>query len=264
MKLPPKNALPLKNHLAALEQRLGPIEMRPVVSLPNYARNPRRHPERQIVALEASMRQFGFTIPLVVDSDGVVIAGEGRLQAARRIGMTEVPVLVAHHWTRAQIKAYRLVDNRLAEHATWDKAFLAAEILEIMSFDEFSVDLLGWETAEIDVILEEARETEEGEQESADPADVHLEPPTSPVTRAGDVWLLGKHRTLCASSLDDGSWERLMSRARGAMAFTDPPFNVPIAGHVCGLGKNQHSAFAAAGLALLGVALAMLVWPASP
>lgn len=137
-----------------------------------YARNPRKHPERQLAGLEGSIRQFGFTMPVLIDEDREIIAGEARLEAARRLGLTEVPVLVARGWSRAQIKACRLTDNRLAEHATWNIDFLAAEILEIMNVDEVPIEILGWGTAEIDIILDQAKDAN---VETADPADAAVE-----------------------------------------------------------------------------------------
>jgi len=134
-RLPAASPESLTNNLSELSRKLGPIELRPIANLKKFERNPRKHPERQLIGLEASIRQFGFTIPAVVDEEGEIIAGEARLEAAKRLGLTEVPVLVARDWSRAQIKAYRLTDNRLAEHATWDIQFLAGEILEIMQVD---------------------------------------------------------------------------------------------------------------------------------
>lgn len=248
MKLPPKSPVvpsrrDLKNNLDALSQKLGPIELRSIASLSNYARNPRKHPESQLVALAASMRQFGFTMPVLVDANGEVIAGEARPVAAARVGLTKVPVLVAHHWSAAQVKAYRLADNRLAECATWDFGLLAAEILDVISIDEVAIEILGWETAEIDVILEEARVVEAQQGGAADPADAQVLLPPETVSRDGDVWLPGKNRLLCGSSLEESCWMRLMNGRRASMSFNDPPYNVSIAGNVCGLGQVQHAEF---------------------
>lgn len=190
----------------------------------------------------ASIRNFGFTIPVLLDSENTIIAGEARVEAARRAGMREVPVLVADQWSQAQVRAYRLIDNRLAEHAQWDRELLAIEFAAIIDMDEVSVDLLGWEIGEIDVMLEAQADKNGG----SDEGDVVPALPVVPVTRTGDIWLLGKHRLICGSSLDLGVWERLMDGATGTMAFTDPPYNVPIAGHVSGLGKARHDEFAMA------------------
>ncbi len=156
--------------------------------------------------------------------------------------MREVPVIVAHHWSQAQIRAYRLTDNRLAEHATWDREALAIELAAIIEFDETPIEVLSWETAEIDLILDEANDAED----EKDPADEQIEVPAEPVTRAGDLWLLGKHRLLCGSSLEESCWQLLLGDEVAAMAFTDPPYNVKVSGHVCGLGKVSHAEFAMA------------------
>jgi hypothetical protein len=231
----------LPNQLAALEQRLGPIETRAIDSLKTFENNPRKHPEGQLTKLAASIEQFGFTMPVLVDEDGSIIAGEARVTAAKRLGIREVPVLVAHHWSAAQVRAYRLADNRLAVLATWDEEALSLELAAIVEFDEVPIEILGWETAEIDLILDCDRPTK-----STDPADEQIELPTNPVSREGDLWVLGQHRLLCGSSLDAASWASLLQDEVAAMTFTDPPYNVPISGHVCGLGKASHAEFAMA------------------
>ena len=235
----------LRNDLAALEQRLGPIEYRPVSTLNKYENNPRKHPEKQLVKLAASMREFGFTIPVLIGEDDIIIAGEARVEAAKRIGLQEVPVIVAHHWSAAQVRAYRLADNRLAQLGTWDNAALAIELAAIIEFDESPIEILGWDTAEIDVILDDIG-TNETSVSASDPADEQIEAPVDPVSRPGDLWLLGSHRLLCGSSLDTDSWSRLLDGETAAMVFTDPPYNVPVTGHVCGLGKVSHDEFAMA------------------
>jgi DNA modification methylase len=228
--------------LSALQRRLGPIEYQPIASLAAYDKNPRRHPEKQIVNLMASISEFGFALPVLVDAERTIIVGHARIEAARRLGIAEVPVLVAGNWSKAQVRAYRLADNRLAELATWDDELLSIELSALIEIDEVPIDLLGWETAEIDLIVDG-----EGKSiNSADPADEIPEPPAVPVSRTGDLWLLGSHRLLCASSLESVAWQLLMDGRLGAMAFTDAPYNVPVSGHVCGLGKIQHAEFAMA------------------
>jgi len=228
--------------LSALGRRLGPIEYQPIASLTDYEKNPRRHPEKQIVKLMASIGEFGFALPVLVDAERTIIAGHARIEAARRLGIADVPILVAGDWSKAQVCAYRLADNRLAELATWDDDLLAIELNAIIELDEVSIDLLGWETAEIDLITD----ADPKSSNSADPVDEIAEPPAIPVSRAGDLWLLGSHRLLCGSSLETEAWDQLMDGRVGAMVFTDAPYNVPVSGHVCGLGKVQHSEFAMA------------------
>lgn len=243
MPKPAKTSRPaLLNRTDAFEQRFGPIEYRPAGSLANFSNNPRKHPERQLVKLAASIAEFGFVMPVLIDEDGVIIAGEARVVAARRLGMTEVPVIIAHQWSKAQVRAYRLADNKLAELATWDADALAIELAAIIEMDETPIELLGWETAEIDLLLDGSNKAGISEDE----ADEQLEVPANPVTRPGDLWLLGQHRLLCTSSLEAASWNELMTGETAAMAFTDPPYNVPVSGHVCGLGKVNHAEFAMA------------------
>jgi DNA modification methylase len=222
--------------------RLGPIIYRRPDELIAYARNPRKHPERQIVALMASISEFGFNMPILVDGDSQIIAGDARLQAAKRLGLPEVPTISATHLSPAQVKAYRLADNRVAELGLWDMKALAIEIEEIISLDEIEVESIGWSTAELDVLLI-APVNDAGER---DPADAQIEPPLQPVARPGDLWLLGQHRLLCGSALDDASWHRLLDGKMAAMSFGDPPFNVKVGGHVSGLGKVKHAEFAMA------------------
>lgn len=235
---------PLTNHLAAMDHRLGAIEYRPIASLKSHERKLRKHSAASIVKLMGSIREFGFALPLLVDTDSVLIVGEARLEAARRLGMTELPVITADQWSRAQVKAYRLADNRLAELGEWNNEELVLELSEILDMDEVHLDSLGWETAEIDKLFD-WNETG-GCAPADDPADAQMAPPEHPVTRPGDIWQLGKHRLMCASSLEAATWALLMDGKIAAMAFSDPPFNVPIDGHVCGLGKVKHAEFAQA------------------
>jgi len=222
---------------------LGPIEYRDPNDLKLYARNPRKHPQRQLTMIAASIREFGFVIPVLITGDDELITGEARVNAAKRVGLTGIPTIGIHHLSSAQIKAFRLADNRLAEGAGWDQESLAAEIEEILTSSEMEIESLGWSTSELDVILSDAGGDTAAQ---ADPADEDLPPPPRPVSRAGDLWLLGKHRLLCGSSLQREAWDVLMGGKVAAMAFTDPPYNVPVAGHVSGLGKIQHAEFAMA------------------
>lgn len=240
-----RTAPALRNDLAALEQCLGPIEYWPIDALTKYENNPRKHPEKQLVKLSGSIREFGFTIPVLVAEDGTIIAGEARVEAASRVGMTEIPVIIAHHWSPGQVRAYRLADNKLASMAQWDTKALAIELAAIIEFDESPIEILGWDTAEIDLILEDEVASDDSSG-SSDPADAQVEPPLNPVSWPGDLWHLGTHRLLCGSSLDAASWSTLLADDSAAMVFTDPPYNVPVSGHICGLGKVSHDEFAMA------------------
>ena len=230
------------NRSQSVGQRLGAIEYRSPEQLNAYARALRKHPERQLVNLGASIDKFGFVVPALIDVDGTIITGHARVEAAKRLGLKEIPTICVTHLTPGQVKAFRLADNRLAELSTWDTQTLAIEIEEILTSGEVPMDILGWETAEIDVILEGAG----GELEASDPADEAPDPAANPVTRLRDRWRLGKHRILCGSSLEADVWNALMDGAQARMSFSDAPFNVKISGHVCGLGKVKHAEFAMA------------------
>ena len=223
--------------------RLGPITYRRPADLVAYKRNARKHPERQLVALEASIRQFGFNAPVLVAVDGEIIAGHARVEAAKRVGLDEIPTISADHLSPAQVKAYRLADNRLPELATWDMDALIVELEEIIALDEIQVESMGWSSAEMDSLFSQA---EPDAKLAADPADQQPSPPINAVAKPGDLWLLGRHRLLCGSALEASSWDLLLNGGAAAMIFTDPPYNVPITGHVSGLGKVQHAEFAQA------------------
>jgi DNA modification methylase len=224
---------------AALEQRLGPVTYRPLAEIQAYAGNPRKHGDKQIVQLMASMRHFGFALPMLIDVHGVLICGHARLEAARRLGLDEAPVLVANHWSEAQVKAYRLADNQLATASTWDAELLRIELSSIIEIDETPIEILGWSTGEIDVILDDAAAANDDEDGSSE-----LDAAGPVVAQIGDLWLLGKHRLLCGSSLEPAVWQRLMDGNTGAMVLTDAPFNVKVNGHVSGGGRHAEFAMA--------------------
>lgn len=241
MKLKPKTASTSEQHsnqLDALQRKLGVIRYEPVKSLKPYEGNPRKHPEKQIIKLMASIREFGIAMPILIDANNVVIAGHAVLEAAKRLGIQEVPVLVADQWSSAQVRAYRLSANRLAELSQWDDALLKIELAAIIEFDETPIEILGWEIGEIDEKL-----SADDPNTADDLADIIPHMASETVTRLGDLWFLGKHRLLCASSLEPANWAKLMEGAVAAMAFTDAPYNVPISGHVSGLGKKKHAEF---------------------
>ena len=209
-----------------------------------YQRNARTHSRRQINKIAASIERFGFVNPVLIDESGQIIAGHGRVAAAKLPGWTEVPVLEIEHLSEAEKRAYILADNRLAEDAGWDKEMLAIELQGLIDLD-FTIELTGFETAEVDIILEEAAEAEAPDRNIED--EVPPMPEAGPtVTQAGDLWQLGRHRLLCGDATHADSYGRLLGEGKAAMIFTDPPYNVPIAGHVSGLGKHQHREFAMA------------------
>ena len=219
-------------------------ELVPIARLRPYAGNARTHSRRQIRKIAASIERFGFVNPVLVDQDNMIIAGHGRVAAAKLLGWTDAPTLRIEHLGEAEKRAYILADNRLAEEAGWDQEMLAIELQGLIEID-FSVELTGFDTAEVDRILDARAEADAPERNSED------EVPPAPasgtaVTRPGDLWELGSHRLLCADATRVESYEQLMGDDRAAMIFTDPPYNVPIEGHVSGLGKVRHREFAMA------------------
>jgi DNA modification methylase len=212
----------------------------PVGSLKPYDRNARTHSAKQIAQIAASIKAFGFNNPVLVDKDGGIIAGHGRVAAARKLGLATVPCVRLDHLTDAQKRAYILADNRLAEKAGWDPEILKIELQHLTSLGlDFDVTVTGFEIGEIDVLL--------GNEPEPDAADAVPAPEAGPaVTRAGDVWQIGRHRLACGDATDPATYGRLLAGDRAQMVFTDPPYNVEIDGHVCGLGDVKHREFAMA------------------
>jgi ParB-like chromosome segregation protein Spo0J len=226
-----------------LEHKLT-VELRPIASLKPRARNPRTHSNRQLGQIADSISQFGFTNPVLIDADGGVIAGHGRIEAAKLLSMEQVPTIRLDQMSEAQKRAYVLADNKLAENAGWDRELLALELQYLAELElDFDVTVTGFETAEIDLLI--------GELELGRTVDRADEVPpvdalTGAVSRLGDLWLLGKHRLLCADATKTESFARLLEDAKAQMIFTDPPYNVRIDGNVCGSGAIQHREFAMA------------------
>lgn len=204
--------------------------------------NPRRHAKKQIRQIASSIQAFGFIVPVLIDCDSKVIAGHGRLLAARELGVAQVPTLCLEHLTPAQANAFMIADNRLTEIASWDDQLLAQQLKELTLLDlDFSIELTGFEMAEIDLRI---ASLEDSPEPADDPADALPEPSTGPcVSKLGDLWGLGPHRILCGDARDHDVAVRLMGEERAAMVFTDPPFNVRIDGHAGGLGAIHHRPF---------------------
>ena len=197
-------------------------------------RNARTHSKKQLRQISASIAAFGFTNPVLVDGSGEVIAGHGRLAAARMLGLTEVPTLCLDWLSDEQKRAYVIADNHLAERAGWDRDLLAIELGELVAL-EFDVTLTGFEMREIELIIDA------GPSVLEEPAEELAEGP--PVCQPGDLWQLGHHRLLCGDALEPGSYRRLMERDKARLVVTDPPYNVKIGGHVSGLGRKKHREF---------------------
>ncbi len=215
----------------------------PVSGLRPYARNARTHTPKQIAQIAASIRQFGFINPVLIDKDGVMIAGHGRVAAARQLGMPAVPCIRIEHLSEAQKRAYIIADNRLAELAGWDIEILAIELQNLGDLDlDFDVTITGFSTPEIDVLIGGL----EAKPQKPDPADAIPTIAGPAVTRLGDVWQIGPHRLICGDATLPETYARLLAGEKAQMVFTDPPYNVRIDGHVSGLGKVRHREFAMA------------------
>ena len=221
------------------------VERRPIGALALRRNNPRTHSAKQIAQIAASIEAFGFTTPILIDKTNTVVAGHGRLRAARKLGLETVPTIRLDHLRPEQARALVLADNRLAELSGWDRDLLAIEFQELEALDlDFDLEITGFETAEIDLMIEGGGL----DAQEADPADTSdgLDLSAPPVTQPGDLWEIGPHRLLCANALERSSYSRLLGRKKARVVFTDPPFNVPIAGHVSGLGRKRHAEFAMA------------------
>lgn len=213
----------------------------PIAELLPYFGNARVHSPKQISEIAASIQAFGFNNPVLIDGSGTIIAGHGRVTAAKQLGMDTVPCVRLEHLSEAQKRAYILADNRLAEKAGWDWEILKIELQHLCEVEtEFDVTITGFEMAEIDLLLG-------GSAPADDPADVVPTVGEGPaVTRPGDLWSVGRHRLICGDATDPETVARLMEGERAQMVFTDPPYNVKIDGHVSGLGSRRHREFAVA------------------
>jgi DNA modification methylase len=207
--------------------------------------NPRTHSAKQIRQIADSIRQFGFTNPILVDRNNGIVAGHGRIEAARQLGLGSVPTICLEDMTEAEIRAYVIADNRLAENAGWDRELLAIELQSLLELDlDFEVTITGFEMPEIDVLLGELDADSEGPDPADAVPDVDRDAPAT--TETGDLWQIGPHRLLCADATEDAAYTCLLGGERAQMVFTDPPYNVRIDGHVSGLGRVKHREFAMA------------------
>jgi DNA modification methylase len=200
------------------------IERWPTARLIAYARNARTHSAEQVAQIAASIVEFGFTNPILAGSDGVIVAGHGRLAAAQKLGLDTVPVVVLDHLTPTQRRALIIADNRIAENAGWDDAMLRIE-LQSLQEDGFNLDITGFDADALAEIMAGEETTVDGQTDD----DAVPEVSATPISRPGDVWELGNHRLVCGDATDPKSYELLMADARANMVFTDPPYNVDYA-----------------------------------
>jgi len=216
-----------------------PVRLTPTSSLVPARSNAKVHTKKQIQQLANSISTFGFINPILVDGNGTVVAGHGRLEAAKHLGLENVPTLCIDHLSPEALRAYRIADNRLAELANWDNETLAIELQDLQARDlDFDISMTGFETPEIDLMIQSLAQ-------EPDPLDeipkINEHAPV--ISRTGDLWLLGEHRLHCADALLEESYTRLMAGTQASMIITDPPFNVQIDGHVSGLGAVRHDEF---------------------
>ena len=216
------------------------VEQRPIETLKPYRRNARVHSQKQIAQIAASIRRFGFVVPIMLGDGDTVLAGHGRLAAAKSLGMTAVPTIRLDHLSEAERRAYVIADNRLAELAGWDDEILAIELQELAALDlDLDLELTGFDGAELDELLGV------DVAPKIDPkADQIHEPESLAVSQLGDLWTLGaNHRLLCGDARDPNAYAALMPGEQARMVFTDPPYNVRVVGHVSGKGKNARREF---------------------
>jgi DNA modification methylase len=240
--------LQIKEHSISHGHCNGPslaIAYRAIEELKPNPQNPRLHSDKQIQTLANSIKHLGFNVPVLVDRALQIVAGHGRVEAAKCLGMTGVPTICLDHLSEAQIRAFMIADNRLTEQSTWSEHLLAQEIKILSDFDlEFSLEVTGFEMGEIDMMIEELSAPSENDPDIAnDLPQLSTEPP---VAQPGDLWSLGRNRVFCGDSLKEHTYSLLMESRPATAVFTDPPYNDPIAGFVTRSSKTRHAEFAMA------------------
>lgn len=214
----------------------------PLDQLKPYTHNARTHSRHQIKQIARSIKKFGMPNPILATRDGVIIAGHCRYMAVKELAWETAPVLFIDGWSEAEINAYRVADNKIAERAGWDEEIMKIELENIQLMQpDFDLTFTGLETPEIDILLM-------GAGEGAEPGDEvpEIDPNKTPVSKLGDLWILDRHRILCGDALISRNYRRLMREKLARMVITDPPYNVPIDGYVSGFGKIKHEEFAMA------------------
>jgi DNA modification methylase len=203
-------------------------------------RQTRRHPRRQLDKLAASLDEFGFVLPIIIDLDGQVVGGWGLVLAARQLGLAQVPAVTITDLDQAKLRLLRLALNRLGEDSSWDADALTLEFSDVLALDtNIDLQISGFEMGEIDIRLRASPDDQEDEIPRIDQQ-------LPPITKPGDIWVLDQHRIVCGDALQAENYSCLLGDDRAQMVFTDPPWNVPIEGHVSGLGAIKHAEFAMA------------------
>ncbi len=223
------------------------VILRDLASLKPYSQNNRTHTKASVDRLKASVATFGFVVPILVDQQSTIIAGHGRFEAAKALGLGQVPVVIADHLSSAEVRALRIADNKLAELSDWDAEALQMEFADLMDLGltgelDFDLDITGFELPEIDILIGDAGQDVEQAAETVETPD----PAKSIITRPGDLWILGDHRLFCGDSLIAPSYDTLLGGETCRMVFTDPPYNVPVNGHVRSGNGGDHREFAMA------------------
>lgn len=222
------------------------IEHVPLDTLTPDPLNARHHKPAQIKQIARSIEAFAFNAPVLIDRDGKILAGHGRVLACRKLGWTEIPVIRLEHLTPEQARAFAIADNRLVETSSWDQDLLAEHFKALSAIDlDFDIEATGFSVGEIDLTILGGDGGATGSAQDTSREDA-LPPTGVPVTGPGDLWILGSHKVLCGDALDPSSYACLLGKDRAAMVFCDPPYNVRIDGHVSGKGKHHHREFAMA------------------
>jgi DNA modification methylase len=219
------------------------FEMRAIGDLTPHKRNARTHPEAQLGKIAKSIQKFGFTSPVLINDHGVILAGHGRVEAAKLAGLEAVPVVLISHLSDVEQRAYMLADNKLAQLAGYNEDLLAEELQDLVNLN-WDIDLTGFTMAETDLILDAAQARKSDPKLHDD--DIVPETSLEPVSRPGDVWILGPHKVVCGDSRSGDTYKGFGDERPYDLMFADVPYNVPIQGNVCGSGKTKHREFAMA------------------
>ncbi len=235
-----KNDLPEKYHNKAMyvdEQLLDAVSYWLIDSLKGYSQHARKHSKHQRKMIERSLREFGFVVPILIDENGTVVAGHLRLLAAKALGYSNVPVIQISHLAPEQVRALRIMDNRLAERGKWDTEILALEFQDLIELD-YDVEMTGFDTPEVDLVIDEVFVLA-----TENPANDVPMIEDDVISRAGDLWQCDEHMVYCGDARDKVSYQALMQGRWAEMVITDPPYNVRIVSNVGGLGKIKHDEF---------------------